>query len=131
MKYLQSDFTPELEKQISKLETELLNEMDVFLREYKPLFAEKNLIFEAEYEREGEHPFSPGYTSSLSFGVSEKDGELLDLHIIKIWECVSSFLGMPVSKNVPGSKVSGELLDESLEEVRLELADFIQEHLEG
>ena len=49
--------------------------------------------------------------------------------IIKIWECDRYFLGLPISKNIPGSKIIGELLDESLVEVKEELKEYIKELL--
>jgi hypothetical protein len=51
------------------------------------------------------------------------------LHIIKIWECDRYFLGLPISKNIPGSKIIGELLDESLVEVKAELKEYIDKVL--
>lgn len=72
---------------------------------------------------------NPGYSSSVSIGIADKSGELIDLHIIKIWEYERSLLGMSISKNIPGSKIIGELLDESVEEVKEELKEYIEEVL--
>nr|WP_263326251.1 hypothetical protein [Neobacillus sp. Marseille-Q6967] len=86
--------------------------------------------FDAGFDKVGDNPFEPGYSSSFSMGFTEKSGELIDLHIIKIWECERSFLGMSISKNILGSKVYGELLDETLEEVKQELKEYIDEVLQ-
>ncbi|QGS68513.1 hypothetical protein CV093_08165 [Oceanobacillus sp. 143] len=99
------------------------------LKENKSVFAKKNLDFDAGFNKEGNNPFKPDYSSSVSIGIADKNGELIDLHIIKIWECERSLLGMPISKNIPGSRIIGELLDESLEEVKEELKEYIEEVL--
>ena len=49
--------------------------------------------------------------------------------MINLWECNRYFLGMPISKKNPGSKIVGELLDESFEDIKLELKEYIEEHL--
>lgn len=67
----------------------------------------------------------PGYSSSVSIAIAERNKELIDIHTIKIWECERTFLGMPISKKIPGSNIIGELLDESLEEIREELKGYI------
>ena len=38
---------------------------------------------------------------------------------------------MPISINIPGSKITGELLDEALEEVKIGLKEEIEELLVG
>ncbi|AXI08820.1 hypothetical protein CUC15_07775 [Oceanobacillus zhaokaii] len=103
--------------------------MEKLLKENKSVFAKKNLDFDAGFNKEGNNPFKPDYSSSVSIGIADKNGELIDLHIIKIWECERSLLGMPISKNIPGSRIIGELLDESLEEVKEELKEYIEEVL--
>lgn len=103
--------------------------VEKLLLEYKLIFEKKNFDFDAGFEREGSNPFTPGYHSSVSIGIADQSGELIDLHIVKIWECERYFLGMPISRNILGSKVIGELLDESLEEVKMELQEYIEEAL--
>ena len=80
-------------------------------------------------DKEGIDPFIPGYSSSVSIGIIDESGELNHLYIIKIWECVRSFLGMPISFNIPGSKIIGELLDEELEEVKIGLKEDLEDLL--
>ncbi|MDF2855823.1 MAG: hypothetical protein K0Q87_1674 [Neobacillus sp.] len=127
MKYQQKDFNTELKEIISNTEIALEDHIEKLLRENMSAFAKKNLDFDAGFDKEGNDPFKPGYSSSISIGIADRNGELIDLHIIKIWECERSLLGMPISKNIPGSKVIGELLDESLEEVKKELKEYIRE----
>ena len=133
MKYQQKDFTEELRSKIKNIELTLQKHIEKILNENKTVFAKKNLEFDADFAKEGDEPFVPGYTSSIAIGITDninKNSELNDLHIIKIWECERTLLGMPVSKNIPGSKISGELLDESLEEIKEELRDYIGDVLQ-
>lgn len=132
MKYQQKDFTEELKMKIQNTESTLKNHIEKLLNENKPVFAKKNLQFDADFNKEGDDPFKPGYSSSVAIGISnktDKNRELIDLHIIKIWECERILLGMPISKQIPGSKIIGELLDESLEEIKEELKEYIEEVL--
>ncbi|ANC77555.1 hypothetical protein ABE65_012405 [Fictibacillus phosphorivorans] len=129
MKYDQKEFSEELLKEIRNIETTLKDNIDFLLLKYRPIFNTKNLVFDGEFHIQGDHPFTPQYVSSISIGISEEKEELIDLHTIKIWECYRSFLGMPISKKIPGSKIVGELLDETLEEVKEELVDCITDLL--
>lgn len=128
MKYLQRDFTPELRAKIEDTERVLKNHIELVLRENKSVFAEGNL--DLSFHREGKDPFEPGYSSSILIGAVDENGELIGLHIINIWESERIFLGLPISKNIPGSKVIGELIGESLEEVKLEIKEYMEEQLE-
>ncbi|MGG3563277.1 hypothetical protein ABES03_16930 [Neobacillus rhizosphaerae] len=132
MKYQQKDFTDDLKIKIKSTESALKGHIGKLLKENKSVFAKKNLAFNANFDQVGDDPFQPGYSSSVAIGVSDKadiNGELIDLHIIKIWECERTFLGMPTAKNIPGSKITGELLDETVQEVREELKEYIEEIL--
>ncbi|WP_416728737.1 hypothetical protein [Fictibacillus sp. JL2B1089] len=129
MRYHQREFSHELMQRIKDIEAALADDIEYLLLKYKPLFNKKNLSFDGEFHREGNHPFTPQYISTISIGISEEKVELIDLHTIKIWDCYRSFLGMPISKKIPGSKIVGELLDETLEEVKEELVDYITDLL--
>lgn len=129
MKYEEKDFTLEIKEKIKSIEAALNDLIEKLLDENKSVFIKRGLELEAGFDRHGLHPFHPGYSSSISIGISDENGELTDLHIIKIWECGRYFLGMPISKQIPGSKVVGELLDESIEDIKLELKDYFEEHL--
>lgn len=129
MKFQQTDFTEELMEKIKNTELTLKDYIERLLSEYKSVFAKKNLDFDAGFDKEGNDPFMPGYSSSVSIGIAEENEELIDLHTIKIWECERSFLGMPISKKIPGSKIIGELLDETFEEIKEELKEYIDEFL--
>lgn len=133
MKYQQKDFTEELRKKIKNTESALKKHTEKLLDEYNSVFAKKNLEFDADFDKEGEDPFMPGYISSVAIVISdktEKNGDIIDLHIINIWECGRTLLGMRVLKNIPGSKISGELLNESFEEIKEKLKDYIEDVLQ-
>lgn len=132
MKYQQKDFNEELKIKIKNIELALEEPIETLLNENKSVFAKKNLKFTVDFNKEGDDPFKPGYNSSVTIGFSDKtveNGELIDLHIIKIWECERTLLGIPISKNILGSKVFGELLEESLEEIKEELKEYIEDVL--
>jgi hypothetical protein len=129
MKYQHKDFNVDLQEMIKNIESTLKDHIERLLKENKSVFTKKNLVFDAGFDIVGNDPFKPGYSSSVSIGIADKSGELIDLHIIKKWECQRSLLGMPISKDFPGSKIIGELLDESVEEVKMELKEYIEEVL--
>lgn len=129
MKYQQREFSSELLQRIRDIEAALKDDIESLLVKYRPIFNKKNIVFDGEFYREGVHPFTPEYVSSISIGTAEKNEELFDLHTIKIWECNRYFLGMPTSKKIPGSKIIGELLDETIEEIKEELQNNIKDLL--
>ncbi|MGX1193062.1 hypothetical protein [Metabacillus sp. SLBN-84] len=102
MKVYQKDFSEAFLTTIITIETAMKRLIERLLVENKTVFAEKNLNLHGEFYREGNDPFLPDYSSSVSIGVSEESGELIDLHTIKIWECHRSFLGMTTSKKILG-----------------------------
>ncbi|MDR7073540.1 hypothetical protein [Fictibacillus barbaricus] len=130
MKYQQKEFSEDLLEKIRNTEAALKDHIDRLLLKYKPVFAKKNLDFDAGFYKEGNDPFMTEYRSSISIGISEDNEELIDLHTINIWECNRYFLGMPTSKKIPGSKIIGELLDETIEDVKEELKEYINDFLE-
>ncbi|WP_437833561.1 hypothetical protein ACQRXC_22020 (plasmid) [Niallia taxi] len=127
MKYPQKEFNSDLRKLIKNKEKLLT----IFIKEYvknkKPILMEEGLLLEAEFVMEGNDPFIPGYNSSISIGISESEGEPLDIHIIYIWECNCTFLGVPIGRRIPGSKITGKLIDETVEEIEKELTLFLEE----
>ncbi|SFK02592.1 MULTISPECIES: hypothetical protein [unclassified Bacillus (in: firmicutes)] len=127
MKYSYKEFSPSLLAQIKEIEESLKEPIALLLKKYKSVFAEKNIDFGAGLEIEGENHFTPGYNSVVVIGITEEDDELLDLYMITIWKCERTWLGMPVSKNIPGCKITGELVEESVKEVLLELEEHIEE----
>ncbi|UPO90150.1 hypothetical protein [Niallia sp. Man26] len=129
MKYKQTEFTGELRDKIKNTELILKDYIESLLDEYKSVFAMKNLEFDAGFDIEGNDPFMPGYSSTISLGIADENEELIDIHIIRIWECERYLLGMATSKKVPGSKVIGELIDETFEDIKEELKEYIDEFL--
>ncbi|MBM6619157.1 hypothetical protein [Bacillus suaedaesalsae] len=130
MKMTQKHFTPELRSKIEHLETELNKLLIELFNKHESNFLNKGLKLEVSLEKEGEDYFEPGYHSSAALGVSEETVDLIDLHVIPIWKCELSLLGIPVSKKVVGSKITGELLDESIQEVKQEINEYLKEMLE-
>ena len=132
MKYQQKEFTEELHIKIKNTESVLKEHIKKLLNENKSAFSKKNLELDTGFDKQGDDHFKPGYSSSVAIGISDKtdkDGELIDLHIINIWECERTLFGIPISKNVPGSKIIGKLVDESVEELKEELKEYIEELL--
>jgi hypothetical protein len=129
VKYHQNDFSAPLKEEIKNKELELKNLIQKLMIQYKPILAKKNLIIDASFDQEGEDPFKPGYSSAVSLGIADNTGEPIDIHIIKIWNCDRSFIGITTIKNIPGSTVSGELLDETYEEITEELNEYIRVYL--
>lgn len=130
MRYQQKDFTKELKTRIQETELALKEFSQTLLRENKSIFENKNLEFDADLDIVGYDHFQPGYCSTIAIGISDKtvtNGELIDLHLITIWECQRTILGLSTSKKIPGSKIIGEYLDESLEEIQEELKEYIEE----
>lgn len=132
MKYHQKAFTQQLKTKIQQLESALKEHSVTLLRENKSVFDNRNIEFDAGFDIEGSAHFQPGYCSTFSIGITDKinpTGELLNLHVITIWECQRSLFGLPISKNIPGSKITGELVDESLEELKVELKETVEDFL--
>ncbi|OOE14544.1 hypothetical protein [Fictibacillus arsenicus] len=129
MKYYQKDFSAALRVEIKKRELELKNLIEKLMIQYKPLLAKNDLNLDASFDQDGEDPFKPGYSSAISLGIADDTGEPIDIHIIKIWNCERSFLGIPTIKKLPGSKITGELLDETYEEITEELNEYFSDYL--
>ncbi|WP_394603422.1 hypothetical protein [Fictibacillus sp. UD] len=128
MIYKQGDFTPQLKKEIREKEQELKKLLETVLNEFQNVKSVR-MKLEGSYDQDGEDPFQPGYCSSISLGLIDETDELIDLHTIKIWECERTLLGMPVSKNILGSKVTGELMDESAKKLKEEMREFVEDHM--
>lgn len=131
MKVPQKDFSAALLTSIIETETAMKRLIERLLVKNKSVFAEKKLDLHGEFTKEGNDPFTPDYSSSVSIGVTEENGELIDLHTIKIWECHRSFLRISTSKKIPGSTISGELIDETVEDVEKELIEYMSDFLEN
>ena len=129
MKYTEHDFTIELENKVKKIESDITEFLDHMLNENRPKFREKGLQFEAELDRSENHPFTPGYTSSITTAIFDDDEEYFELYTIPIWKCQRYFLGISTTKRIPGSKIVGELLEESINDIKLELNEYILEQL--
>ena len=126
------EFTNNLQIRIKMMEKVLKEQIDKFLQDYKSAFAKKNLKLDAVFVREGTDCFKPGYHSSISIGITEKSkemAEVIDIRTIKIWECERIFSGIPVSKNIPGSKIIGVLLDETEKEIQKEIHEYMEDLL--
>lgn len=129
MKFQEKNFSEELKEKIEHTELVLQDFIEKWLLENKHYFAIKSLQLDADFNREGQDPFKPGYSSSIAIGISD-NVELVDLHLIKIWECERLFLGLRVSPPLPGSKIVGELLDESVVDIQEEVMQYLKQFLE-
>lgn len=127
MHFTQEDFTEELLQTISSIEKELLDFSEDFLDSYDPELVHKYKM-EAEFELSGTHPFKLGYHSAVSVIIAGEE-DLMLIRTISIWSCTAHFLGIPVSSKMIGSKLVGELLDDSVESVKTELRNFIRENM--
>ena len=127
MKYGEAEFNNELKERIIRYEETVREIAEQLPVEHKSALAGKDIKLDASFGRDGKDLFSPGSISFISVGVEDENGQLADLHTIHIWECSRTFLGMPVTKKIPGSKVTGELLDDSAEDIKGELDEFIEE----
>lgn len=114
MKYKSTEFTEELKNEIAGIEAEL--------ERYVSAINLPGLVY--EFDRTGQDPFTPDYHSSVSIGYPDQEE---DVHTITIWQCERYFLGLPISSNIPGSKIVGELMDETVEEAKEEIQELIAE----
>ncbi|MBM7602474.1 hypothetical protein JOC75_000444 [Metabacillus crassostreae] len=127
MKYQQRDFNTVLKEKIINNEMVLKDYIEKLLRKHKSAFAKRNLLLDAGFVKEGKNHFKPEYSSSISIGIANDNGEIIDLRIIRIWKCERYILGLPTSFTIPVSKIIGELLDQTIEEIKEELNEYIDE----
>ncbi|MDM5188669.1 hypothetical protein QUF99_15475 [Bacillus sp. DX4.1] len=129
MKYIEKEFTIHLKEKITNIEQKLQHVSAFLLQTYTPLFSEKNMELFIEFEKKNNNPFDIGYESLILLEVTDENGDMIDFYQIPIWECKMYFLGLPISVKIPGSKVIGELIDESEQEIELELENHLEEVL--
>ncbi|MED0906273.1 hypothetical protein CN327_21860 [Bacillus cereus] len=130
MNYKEKEFTLDLKEKIVNIEQKLRNVSVQLLQNYAPLFIKKDMELFIELEKSKKDTFEIGYKSSILLGVTDAQGDMIDFYTIPIWECNRHFFGLPVSINLPGSKVIGELIDESEKDIQIELRKHLEEFLE-
>ncbi|MGV6978098.1 hypothetical protein CN675_23175 [Bacillus toyonensis] len=130
MNYKEKEFTLDLKEKIVNIEQKLRNVSVQLLQNYAPLFIKKDMDLFIELEKSKKDTFEIGYKSSILLGVTDAQGDMIDFYTIPIWECNRHFFGLPVSINLPGSKVIGELIDESEKDIQIELRKHLEEFLE-
>lgn len=130
MKYKERDFTLELKEKIQCMEKEIERIPLELYKEYSHLYIEKNMELFIELIRYKEGPFETGYSSSISIDVLDEEGEMTEFYTVPIWECCNYFLGVPLQIRFWGSKLSGELVDESYCEIEEELKERLEEFLQ-
>ncbi|KXY35720.1 DoxX [Bacillus cereus] len=130
MNYKEKEFTLDLKEKIVNIEQKLRNVSVLLLQNYAPLFIKKDMELFIELEKSKKDTFEIGYKSSILLGVTDAQGDMIDFYTIPIWECNRHFFGLPVSINLPGSKVIGELIDESEKDIQIELRKHLEEFLE-
>lgn len=130
MNYKEKEFTLDLKEKIINIEQKLRNVSVQLLQKYAPLFVKKDMELFIELEKSKKDTFEIGYKSSILLAVTDAQGDMIDFYTIPIWECNRHFFGLLVSINLPGSKVMGELIDESEKDIQIELREHLEEFLE-
>ncbi|MBX0314874.1 hypothetical protein [Planococcus glaciei] len=130
MRFRQKEFSESLKQEIHRKEMELTRYVESWLPRFQGLFLQEYEVLDAGIEKVGTDPFHPGYSSSLVVSICDDHGELIDLHNIPIWTCERLFLGLPVTQNLPGSRLSGDLLDENLQDIQQELQAYIEDFID-
>ncbi|MCP2034861.1 hypothetical protein L1279_001848 [Planomicrobium sp. HSC-17F08] len=130
MRFRQKEFNESLKQEIHRKEMELTRYVESWLPRYQGLFLQEYKVLDAGITKEGMDPFEPGYSSALVVSICDDHGELIDLHNIPIWTCERLFLGLPVNQNLPGSRLVGDLLDESLQDIQEELQAYIEDFID-
>lgn len=130
MNYEKKEFTLDLKEKIVNIEQKLRNVSVQLLQNYAPLFIKKDMELFIELEKSKKDTFEIGYKSSILLEVIDAQGDMIDFYTIPIWECNCHFFGLPVSINLLGSKVIGELIDESEKDIQIELRKHLEEFLE-
>ncbi|PEB23416.1 hypothetical protein COO05_16865 [Bacillus toyonensis] len=130
MNYKEKEFTLDLKERIINIEQKLINVSVQLLQKYAPLFVKKDMELFIELEKSKKDTFEIGYKSSILLAVTDAQGDMIDFYTIPIWECNRHFFGLLVSINLPGSKVMGELIDESEKDIEIELREHLKEFLE-
>ncbi|MED1409564.1 MULTISPECIES: hypothetical protein [Bacillus] len=130
MKYKEQEFTLELKEKIQCMENEIERISLKLFKDYSHLYIEKNMELFMELIRDKENPFETGYYSSISIAVLDEEGAMIEFYTVPIWECGNYFLGVPLQMRVWGSKLSGELVDESYCEIEEELKERLEEFLQ-
>ena len=130
MQFRQKEFTESLKQEIHRKEMELTRYVESWIPRFQDLFLQEYEVLDAGIEKVGIDLFQPGYRSSLVVNICDDHGELIDLHNIPIWTCERLFLGLPVTQNLPGSRLSGDLLDENLQDIQEELQAYIEDFID-
>ncbi|MDM5195253.1 hypothetical protein QUG02_20310 [Bacillus hominis] len=130
MKYKEQEFTLELKEKIQSMENEIERISLKLFKDYSHLYIEKNMELFMELIRDKENSFEAGYSSSISIAVLDEEGAMIEFYTVPIWECSNYFLGMPLQMRVFGSKLRGELVDESYCEIEEELKERLEEFLQ-
>lgn len=130
MRFRQKEFNESLKQEIHRKEMEIIRYVESWLPRFQGLFLQEYKVLDAGVEKDGTDPFQPGYRSSLVVSICDDHGELIDLHNIPIWTCERLFLGLPVTQNLPGSRLVGDLLDEDLQDIQQELQAYIEDFID-
>lgn len=129
MKYTERDFTLELKEKIQCMEKEIERMAFKLFKGYSHLYIEKNMELFIELIRDKENPFETGYSSSISIAVLDEEGKMIEFYTVLSGNVVV-ILGVPLQIRFWGSKLSGELVDESYCEIEEELKERLEEFLQ-
>jgi hypothetical protein len=127
MEYSQSDFSDELNKMIISTEQSFVQHCSFLMNEFEPMFKKKNQRLHLELIKNGINLFTPGYVSLVLVEI-EPHLEKYKIKIrIPIWKCQRTILGIPVTNNIPYSKITGTL--NTLENAKNVFKEFILDNL--
>lgn len=126
MEYLQRDFSLGLKELINATEQSFYDYNELLLNEYTPIFTKKNQRITLELKKSGTDPFKPNFYSFVSVEIHLDNYKKIVVEV-PIWKTQRYFLGIQLSKNIPGSKVIGNLL--TLEVAKDAIREFIEDNL--
>jgi hypothetical protein len=124
--YKQNQFSIEIREYIHAAEHSFVVHCESLINEFKPYFEKKNQRIRIEVLIDGEDKFLPGYISYVFIEIDHLGRHKIQLKV-PIWSCQRTILGIPTSKNVPGSKVTGTL--NTLKNAQNVLREFIEDNL--
>jgi len=124
----QDEFTGTLKGKIIEVERKMGKLCDRLNLKYQEAAAANNLDVKFQMSRKGFDTFSPYYCSDVTLGIARNE-MVLETHRFVIWECQRLLFGMPMKWNIPGSKIVGNFMDESYENVALKLEEHMEEFL--
>jgi hypothetical protein len=126
LKYSQINFTQELNRLIKNTEQKFIEYQELLLNEFTSVFDMRKQKISIYLNRVGKEPFEPGYISSIMVEIMKSQDYRIKIEI-PIWKCQRQIIGFPISRDIPGSKVTGKLI--TLDECQNVFREFIEDNL--